>query len=336
MRIQKEDFIAFKAFCRNYFKKKREGKSTAVLQGLKAYDKKLYRTIEKTVGKKKIKGYIGYLLRSVGREGWLVYKEKTWQVKSKWGYCTYCFSELDDIYVIDIEHQQYCNSDCLDHHEAVSHYDSYADDYMFLFWEFENLKGRYQRYFNRPLRKNFETNLNLIMILRDLYNVLNDSNHWTILSNGGDDGPLASEMYRMLIILKEEAKQLEKLQEQCQKMLPQTNKRFAIEVSEEIMRKRKRPEVLREFIKTHRKYRDQENKNKWFAADALQRSNWYDALSIDELFIHQVSLVDEVKCPQCEDVVESQFSRRVPDGYYYCEECYDELNMEYDVEAAFI
>ncbi|MDC3413827.1 hypothetical protein NC797_08380 [Aquibacillus sp. 3ASR75-11] len=332
MLIQKDEFSAFKDFCRIYLKKERQGKSTDVLQGLKGHDRKLYRAIEKTVGKRKMKGYIGLLLRSVSREGWLNYEEKVWNAKPKWGYCTYCFSQIDDTYLIDIDGNQYCNSDCFDEQEAVPHYDAYADDYMFLFWDFEKVRDRYQYYLNRSIKKDFETHLDLTMILRDLYDVLNDSDYSTVLFYGGDDGPLVSEMYRILTILQEEAEALEKLLEQCKKVLPDTNERFSIEIIEEIMRKRKRPEVLREFIQTNRKYRNKENKNKWSTTDSMQRMNWYDVLTEEEALKNNVSWMNEVDCPQCKEVIDRQWSRRVPDGYFYCEKCYEELDFEFEFE----
>src|SRR5690554_3887579 len=130
MLIQKEELLQFKDCCRNYFKKERQGTSLDVLQGLKECDRKLYRAIEKTVGKRKMKGYIGRLLRSVGREEWLIFEEKVWKAKPKWGYCTYCFSPIDEIYLIDIDNHQFCDSHCFDDYEAVMHYDAYADDYL--------------------------------------------------------------------------------------------------------------------------------------------------------------------------------------------------------------
>ncbi|WP_138419695.1 hypothetical protein [Aquibacillus sediminis] len=332
MLIEKQDFVAFKAFCRGYFKKQREAKSIEVLQELKVAERKLYRKMEKAVGKRKIKGYVGRLLRSVSREGWLYYKQKDWKTKPEWGYCTYCFSPLEDIYVIDIDDHQYCNSDCFDELEAEPHYDGYADDYLFLFWDFEKLKDKYTSYLNRSLQKDFATHLELSVILRDINNVMNDSDYATVLWNGGDDGPVAGEMYRMLMTLREDSELLGKQLVQCKKALPDTTKRFAIEVSDAIMRKRKRPEVLREFIRNHRKYRDKENNHKWFTTDSFQRMQWYDALTQDEALTKEISWLNEVDCPECNQIVDDKSSRRAPDDFYYCEACYRELDLYYKFE----
>ncbi|MEH7226369.1 hypothetical protein V7112_21360 [Bacillus sp. JJ1566] len=332
MLIQKQQFLDFKEFCREYFKKDVEGRSVEVLQRLEAENHRLYKVIENTVGKQKITGYIGRMLRIVAEEGWLIYEDKTWKAKSEWGYCTNCFSPLDDIYLIDIDHHQYCDSDCFDELEAVTHYDSYADEYLFLFRDFEKLKGRYRYYLNQNIKEDFQIHLDLTMILRDLYSILNVCEYSTVLFNGGDDGPLASEMYRMLMILKEESIKLEKLLEQCKKILPPSNECFSIEISDDVMRKGNRPEVLREFIRTNRKYRNKENKNKWSTTDSMQRLDWYNALTEEESLINDVSLINEVECPQCKQVEDQKWSRRVPDGYFYCDECYEELDFEFEFE----
>ena len=61
MLIQKKEFYAFKDYCKGYFKKNRHGRSVNVLERLKKGDRKLYRTIEKAVGKQKIKGWCSML-----------------------------------------------------------------------------------------------------------------------------------------------------------------------------------------------------------------------------------------------------------------------------------
>jgi len=42
--------------------------------------------------------------------------------------------------MIDIENRQSCDGNCFDEFETVHHYDSYVDDYLFLFWIFKVLK----------------------------------------------------------------------------------------------------------------------------------------------------------------------------------------------------
>lgn len=337
MLIEKYVFIDFKDFCKKHFKKNRESKSIEFLQALKEYDRSLFRAIEKTVGKRKMKSYIGRLLRSIRGEGWLSYEEKTWITKPKWGYCTYCFTPLDVIYLIDIDHHQYCDTNCFDDHEAVSHYDSYADDYVFLFWDFEKLKERYSYFLNGSFPKNFKTHLDLMIIVRDIHNVLYNDDYSDVLWNGGDDGPVAREMNRMITILKSNAEKLEKLTEQCKQKLPETNERFAIVVSDSIMRRRKRPEVLRDFIHKHRKYRDKENKNKWITNDPMQRLNWHDDLTAIEELESEVSIVNEINCPDCNQMISSdENTYRVPDGYYYCEDCYQELDFYYKLKEEWL
>lgn len=76
MLIEKYVFIDFKDFCKKHFKKNRESKSIEFLQALKEYDRSLFRAIEKTVGKRKMKSYIGRLLRSIRGEGGFPMKKK--------------------------------------------------------------------------------------------------------------------------------------------------------------------------------------------------------------------------------------------------------------------
>lgn len=330
MLIQKQVFLDFKRICKVFFKNNREGMSADLVKELLENHRSLYKTIEKAVGKQKVMNdYVGRLLRNIAKEGWLIYEKKRWKVKPKWGYCTYCFAPLDEIYLIDIDHHQYCNSNCFDEMEAILHYDSYADEYMFLFWEFEKLKGKYRFYLDRQFKKDIPNHLDITMIIRDVYDLLNEDENSEVLLNGGDDGPLAGEMYRMLMILKKDAEVLEKLLGECEKVLPHTNERFSIEISNEIMRKKKRPESIKEFIKANRKFRDKENKNKWTTGNSSQQLNWHITLTEEEELKNHVTLLNEVECPQCKKIEDKKLCRRVPTGYYYCEECYEELDFEY-------
>lgn len=54
-----------------------------------------------------------------------------------------------------------------------------------------------------------------MIIVRDIHNVLYNDDYSDVLWNGGDDGPVAREMNRMITILKSDAEKLEKLTEQC-------------------------------------------------------------------------------------------------------------------------
>lgn len=78
-----------------------------------------------------------------------------------------------------------------------------------------------------------------------------------------------------------------------------------------IMRRRKRPEVLRDFIHKHRKYRDKENKNKWITNDPMQRLNWHDDLTAIEELESEVSIVNEINCPDCNQMISSM---KIPTG----------------------
>jgi hypothetical protein len=195
---------------------------------------------------------------------------------------------------------------------------------MFLFWDFQKLKEKYNFYLERLLKISFETHLELTIIKRDIYEVLNDDYFSTVFFNGGDDGPLAAEMYRMLMVLNEEVKVIEDLIERCKRRLPETNELFSIEIDQDILRKRKKPEMLRGFIQTHRNFRDKEKRNRWLTNDSAERSTWYSLLTENEELEGKIKYRNEIKCPHCEEVVERKWSRRTIDGFFYCDDCYKE------------
>jgi hypothetical protein len=203
------------------------------------------------------------------------------------------------------------------------------DDYIYLFSEYQSLKERYQSYLRSPVEKCFESHLVLNVINRDIEEVLQDDCFSTVLWNGGDDGPLAGEMYRMLMNLREDADRIEILIEKYKNLLPITNQLFSIEIDNQLLRKRKRAESLREFIQRYRKYRNVDQANKWTTSDPSMRSDWYDLLMKEEQLERKFSILNETRCPHCDQVVESKWSRRAIDGYYYCADCYGELSFYY-------
>jgi len=72
-------------------------------------------------------------------------------------------------------------------------------------------------------KASFEKYLELLVIQRDMNEVLNDDCYSTIWFNGGDDGPLATEIYRMLLILHDDEAQLTQLIEEIKTNLPSSN-----------------------------------------------------------------------------------------------------------------
>lgn len=68
---------------------------------------------------------------------------------------------------------------------------------------FEKLKERYSYFLKRIFSKNFKTHLDLMIIVRDIHNVLYNDDYSDVLWNGGDDGPVAREMNRMITNIKE-------------------------------------------------------------------------------------------------------------------------------------
>jgi hypothetical protein len=330
MKINGELLAEFNQFCYGYFKKERERTTLDVVESLRTMNKGLFKKIEKATGKGRAIAYVGSsLLKRLKNEGWLTYERKFWTVKVGWGRCNYCFKTLEEVYLIDIDHKQYCDEECFEDHGAVHYYDSYVDDYLYLFCEYQSLIGRYQYYLRSPVKKCFHAHLELNVIKRDILEVLNDDCFSTVLWNGGADGPLAAEMYRVLMVLDEDAKKLESLIEKYKNLLPSTNQLFTIEMDQQLLSKRKRPEVLREFIKKYRKYRNADQTNKWTTFESSLRSDWYYLFIEDDEVQGKFKTLIESKCPQCEQVVVSKWSTRTIDGYYYCHECYGELDFHF-------
>jgi hypothetical protein len=68
---------------------------------------------------------------------------------------------------------------------------------------------------------------------------------------------------------------------------------------------------------------DMDQANKWTTSDPSMRSDWYDLLMKDEQLLEgKVTILNEVRCPHCDEVVESKRSSRAIDSYYYCDDCY--------------
>jgi len=65
-------------------------------------------------------------------------------------------------------------------------------------------------------------------------------------------------------------------------------------------------------------YSNKDKKNKWTTEDSMQRSNWYSLLN--ERGIKRFYRIPEIKCPQCEQVVDQKWSRCAIGGYFYFDE----------------
>lgn len=317
MKISKTDYEQFRNWCQQFFKNNREVTSRKLVEKLKTSRPMLFNTIEKVVGKGKGAAYIGrFLLTSVRKYGWLTYEKNTWRTKPNWGLCTYCFQELEDVYVIDIDGNQYCDSDCFDDYEATEYCDSYYDEYLFLCSDFKDLKERYSIFLLQKLEPKFEYHLELSGILAEISELLTDTEYTTVWMNGGDDGPLAYEIFRMLSILQEDQEELEKVEARFRNERPKDNQMYSIKIDSYFLKKRQKPEVLRQFVKQYRKYRSKELSNKWTTFYASLRSQWYDLLEKVPF-----EYVNEIKCPACEEISDGRWQRRLMDGFYYCSDC---------------
>lgn len=311
MKIQKQDYEKFRKWCYQFFKEQRKAKGKEVVAHLKLDDEKLLKKIEKAVGKKKAATYISRsLLGSIRKYGWLTYEKNHWVAKPQWGQCTYCFSELEDIYMIDAKDQQYCDGDCFDEHGASEFYDSYIDDYLSFFSDFKNLKENYTIFLQKKLEPSYDNHLQLAELLEQIEELLNDNSYSTIWFNGGDDGPLAAEMSRMLSILQNDFEAVQKEEARIYALRPRDNKRYSLIIDQQFHKHK----AVKKFMKKNEKYR--ESSTTWTTNDATLRSDWY--YSLHDLVT--VTATNEIKCPACQEITEEKWGRTLADGFSYC--CY--------------
>ncbi|QOY35320.1 hypothetical protein AWH56_021925 [Anaerobacillus isosaccharinicus] len=323
MKISKEDYLEFKNWCKKFFRENREGSTKQLVEELINVNPKLIKRMEKAVGKGNVKAYLGRsLMTSLRKEGWLWYEKNTWVTKPNWGLCTHCFCEIDDIYLIDIDGNQYCNDDCFEEHGATEYYDSYNDDYFYLFSEFKQLKEKYTIFLEKKVQPNYMNHLELKQVLAEILEVLNDDIYSTVWLNGGDDGPVSYEIARMLQILQRDYEDLNKEDTMIKAKRQSVNQLYSITINRTLLKKRRKPEILKQFIQKHRKYRSKTDTNRWTTKDLNMRNNWYEKLN-NELS-DGISYCNEIFCPACQEVTDRKWARMLADGYYYCHECADE------------
>lgn len=131
MPLTKDERKEFNQIVKGFFKQAREGSSDQIMDYIHKQNRKLLQRIKKESKINPI-AYIGrYLMRPLTQEGWIKHKRKQWSVEPIEGRCTYCFRSLEEVYLLDIEHNQYCNLNCMDELEAEYLEDDYWDEYIF-------------------------------------------------------------------------------------------------------------------------------------------------------------------------------------------------------------
>ncbi len=232
-----------------YFKDHRTAQSKDIFNRLKEEMPVTAKKIEKAG--KKIGGpaYIGrHLLPGLAKEGWLQNKDRVWSVNITPDRCPYCLKPIDEVYLIDIDENRYCSADCMDEYEdAEPPYDSYWDDYIALFYEFEDIYYRYQGILDdyaTVTSKNPEPD-KIIFTHRDILKTINHieeilPNYDYILLNGGDDGPVAGEMNRMVESMQEKLDHLREMADNIAKIRQPQRKYYSITIDPAYLNARER------------------------------------------------------------------------------------------------
>ncbi|MBB5172463.1 hypothetical protein [Texcoconibacillus texcoconensis] len=170
----------------------------------------LAKKVKKQSGKSSPIAYLGrHILKPLSEEHWLTRDGKDWVICLPENHCAYCLRSVDDVYVIDANDHLYCGLDCLDDDEEADPIeDGYWDDYAMLVMDFEHYYPEAQRLLKTADFEDEEDRALARELYDDLDEYLGSGDFTTIYMNGGDDGPLAAEMYRMLMCLEEVHEQL--------------------------------------------------------------------------------------------------------------------------------
>ncbi|OLN28961.1 hypothetical protein [Desulfosporosinus metallidurans] len=331
MPLDEKDQQLFRDYVMPFIAKNRSTSSQTILELLEKEEPKLLKRINKTSKKIGPLAYIGrYLLAKFKKEGWLVNEDELWTVNINQERCAQCFKLLDEVYLVDIENNRFCSENCADDFEPefVEPYDSYWDQYMYLFHTFSELYPKFA-VFKKPLEKveviSPSTHLALLKTLQKIeehvYNPENDG----IMLDEGADGPIAAEIYRMLSILNNELLQLRKVEKVFRKHRLKQKGVFAIIVdSEYLSGSSKNDAVFKEFIRKNRRYKMSKS-NMWGTTKLEKRNQWYDEL-IPQLksALHYENYVE---CPICSLLSEENHTKKANDNYRYCEYCYDDVRL---------
>lgn len=261
-------------------------------------------------------------MKSLSKEGWIKKEGKHWVTQYAENYCAYCFRPIEDIYLIDIDNYQYCSENCMDAAEAVEPYDSYWDYYFCLFLDFKELKPKCDHYLKNDIMADADNYLNILQLIQDINEVFDNPDYNDIWYNGGDDGTVAAEMYRMLKTLQKDSETLRKKEEWIRKNRKPQGHYYSIIVDNDSLSNKEVKRKLEHFIKLYNKYRDENRCNVWTTENIHLRNKWWDRLNKNRV---PVSYINSLECPCCGKVDDERNFHRALDNYKYCYECIGEL-----------
>ena len=331
MKLAKKYREEFQAWAKDYLLSERESSTEELYAALLEDNPLLAKQIAQAAAKTGAKAYIGrYLLRRFVNQGWLQYTNKKWQQQPLEDHCANCLAELHpEIYLVDTAGNYYCSEDCLLAWEDGAD-DGYWLDYLPLVEEFAELWPDCSYLAKQEPKADPLLHLEVFAARKRTANVINCPDYDTVWLNGGDDGPLAAEIYRMLTMLAAKLEKLTEMETAISKLRAPQQYSYTISLPEGLPKEKNLRSRAERFRTCHRQFRRQDLPLAWQTDDLSQLQVWEQ-----ELQGIKYTIVKAYKCPLCGSDADNY--GRAADGYRYCSSCCAEYELaSYQVKEDYV
>jgi hypothetical protein len=207
MPLNKHEYKNLNAFLRNYFANNLISCFSDILQSLEDEEPKLANSLRKASNKLTSETYLArYCLPKFVKEGWLKINGHYTEVQLSLERCSYCFKSNEDVYVIGIDQNRYCEWDCAEKCRYYSDpYENNLDTYhslfnRFAYWLPECKKHSYSQ---EPL--NYQE---LETLTKEIEVYINDIHYDDFRAPHKDHSYVDIEIHRMLVLLDMEVQKL--------------------------------------------------------------------------------------------------------------------------------
>jgi hypothetical protein len=326
MKLSEKDQQEFRNWVVSYLSRERSLTSKQIYEFLSRDDAVLIKHIAKAGKKAGVAAYIGrYLLPAFREEGWLKKETQSWVVNPVPNRCAQCLKPIGEVYMIDFDKNHFCSSDCCDEFDRdYDCYESYEDEYFFLFDSFKNIYPKissFKRFKYKEDDFNPVYHIQLINLIKDIENIIWDPDYSDIIYDQGADGPFAAEIYRIINILKDDLTELHWIEEDVNKSRPKQKKLYTLIIdSDYLSGPGKNDNLLKNFRQKARNHKVA-NKNIWTTNRLDIRNKWYYELS--SVVKNALNSANYVECPLCLSLSEDKYTHRAIDGFCYCEKCHE-------------
>ncbi|WP_461207877.1 hypothetical protein [Clostridium sp. DL1XJH146] len=332
MKLKEKEKQLFQKWAIQYFANEKKLSSKDIFERLQKDLPSLIKGIKKVSKKSGVVAYIGRcLLPEFRREGWLDYKKGYWSVKIVPGRCAQCFKLIDDVYYIDSDDRHFCCEDCCEEfyefYDLGEDYNPYWDEYSMMYIEFIDMYPKIESYkiVNAtdididPLE-----HIKLINFIKDIEEIIYDSEYEEIVDDEGGDGAFAAEVYRMYCILKNGLEELIDIEGKVREKRPEEIELYSIVIDYDyLVNEGKKNKSLQKFIKKNTKFLMENRSNIWITSEFEKRSKWYDEFK--KRMDGYISYKNYYQCPNCGAISEYNRTWRAIDDYHYCEKCYEDV-----------